>query len=89
MYVIGLKGKATEGLYAAPSQTGKKILYMFSDSDDAKRFAGLLEADDYPELQIYEIEDDVALKICQQQNYSYFVIDSDDLLIPPDYHDSF
>ena len=54
MYVIALKDKVQQGLYAVENEMGQKVLYLFSDEDDAERFAGLLEADDYPELEIVE-----------------------------------
>ena len=61
---------------------------MFSEEDDAERYAGLLEADDYPELEVIEVEENATIKTCEANNYTYTIIDSDDLLIPPDYHDT-
>lgn len=88
MYVIALKDDVKEGLYAVEDEFGNKILYLFSEEDDAERYAGLLEADDYPELEVIEVEENTTIKICEQHNYTYTIIDSDDLVIPPDYHDT-
>lgn len=88
MYVIALKDKVDQGLYAVENEMGTKVLYLFSEEDDAERFAGLLEADNYPELEIIEVEERHTIKVCEENNYTYMVIDPDDLLIPPDYHDS-
>jgi hypothetical protein len=88
MYVIALKDQVHQGLYAVENEKGVKILYLFSEEDDAERFAGLLEADDYPELEVIEVEERYTIKICQENNYTYMIINPDDLLIPPDYHDS-
>jgi len=88
MYVIALKDNVQQGLYAVENDHGDKVLYLFSEEDDAKRFAGLLEADDYPELEVIEVEEKHTVKVCEEYNYTYMVIHPDDLLIPPDYHDS-
>lgn len=88
MYVIALKDDVKEGLYAVEDEFGNKILYLFSEEDDAERYAGLLEADDYPELEVIEVEENKTIEICKAHNYTYTIIDSDDLLIPPDYHDT-
>ena len=88
MYVIALKDQVQQGLYAVENEKGVKVLYLFSEEDDAERFAGLLEADDYPELEVIEVEEKHTIKICQENNYTYMIINPDDLLIPPDYHDS-
>jgi hypothetical protein len=87
MYVIALKDNVSEGLYAVENEFGQKVLYLFSDEDDAERYVGLLEANDYPELEVIEVEEKKTIKICEANNYTYLIIDSDDLLIPPDYHD--
>lgn len=89
MYVISLKNKLSEGLYAVESESGERILYLFIHRDDAERFAGLLEADNYPKLDINEIEDEHALEICKNNNYKYLIISPNDLMIPPDYYDIF
>lgn len=88
MYVIALKDNVSEGLYAVENEYGEKVIYLFSDEDDAERYAGLLEANDYPELEVIEVEEKRTLKICEANNYNYLIINFDDLLIPPDYHDS-
>ena len=36
-----------EGAYAVEDEIGDKALYIFEEEDDAERFVGLLEADDY------------------------------------------
>jgi hypothetical protein len=87
MYVIALKDNLIEGLYAVEDEFGQKILYLFSDHDDAERFVGLLEANDYPELEVIEVEDKRTLNLCEQNDYTYLIINPDDLMIPPDYHD--
>ena len=47
MYILALKGKEEAGAYSI-DKDGKRTLYLFVDKDDAIRYAGLLEAYDYP-----------------------------------------
>lgn len=88
MYILSIKGKEDEGAYAVIDDNGEKVLYIFEENDDAERYAGLLEAEDYPEMVVIEVDDDVAVKTCETYNYSYVIISSDDFVIPPRFHDS-
>ena len=54
MYILALKGKEDMGAYSI-DKDGKKTLYLFVDKDDAIRYAGLLEANDYPLLSAIEV----------------------------------
>lgn len=83
MFVLALKGREDEGLYAVEEPDGRKILYIFQEEDDANRFAGLLEADDFPEINVIEVEDQATIDICEMHNYTYTIIKKDDLVIPP------
>lgn len=47
----------------------------------------MLEDQDFPEMHVIEIEDDLMLKTCEIQNYRYTIITKDDIVIPPDHHD--
>jgi len=82
MYMIAPYGNA-DGAYAVRDPYGEKTLYFFQDEDDAERFAGLLEADDHPDLEVVEIDPELAIKACQEYNYKYAIITPDDLVIPP------
>jgi hypothetical protein len=83
MYVLALKGKEDEGLYAVDDENGDRVLYIFREEDDAKRFAGLLEADDFPTLSIIEVPEEATVAICEANNYTYVIIEEDDLVVPP------
>ena len=52
MYILALQGKEKEGAYAVNAEEGKQLVYMFLDKDDALRYAGLLEAEDFPEMSV-------------------------------------
>ena len=55
MYVLAIAGKEKEGAYAVQGDKSDKMVYMFLDKDDALRYAGLLEADDFPEMSVVEV----------------------------------
>ena len=85
MFVLALKGKEDEGAYSVEDAAGEKTLYLFVDKDDAIRYAGLLEANDYPQLDAVEVSADEAIGTCKQYNHPYYVIRPDQIVIPPDF----
>ena len=56
MYILAVSGKENEGAYAVDENNKRKV-YMFLDKDDAVRYAGLLEADDFPDMSVVEVND--------------------------------
>jgi hypothetical protein len=83
MYLISIAGKETEGAYAATDELGTSILYIFEEEDDAMRFAMLLEEDDYPKMNVMEVEKSVILKACKVHGYEYQIFTAEDIVIPP------
>ncbi len=83
MFILTIKGQEEEGAYAVADQDGERALYMFEEEDDAERYAGLLEAEDYPPMTVIEVEDELALNTCNRYNYRYVIITQDDFVIPP------
>lgn len=83
MFILAIKGKEEEGAYAITDTDGEKALCLFEQEDDAERYAGLLEAEDYPKMSIVEVEDEVAVSTCEIYGYHYAIINSDDFVIPP------
>ena len=49
----------------------------------------MLEEDDYPEISIMEVEDEVIIKTCQMHGYNYTVITPNDIVIAPDIKNDF
>ena len=84
MFILTIHGRESEGAYSVTNDEGEKILYLFEEEDDATRYAMMLEENDYPEMHVIEIEDDIILKTCQLHNYQYTIITQDDIVIPPD-----
>ena len=83
MYLLAISGKEDEGAYSVMDEDGEKALYLFEEEDDATRYAGLLEAEDYPEMSVVEVDDDVAIHICEENGYSYCIVTPEDIIIPP------
>jgi hypothetical protein len=83
MFILTVAGQEDEGAYAVHDEDGEKALYLFEEEDDAIRYAGLLEAEDYPDMSVIEVDDEVAINTCNVYNYRYVIITSDDLVIPP------
>tara|TARA_Y100001938_G_C8046966_1_gene409475 strand:+ start:743 stop:1015 length:273 start_codon:yes stop_codon:yes gene_type:complete len=84
MFILTVSGKEKEGAYSVEDENGIRILYMFEEEDDATRYAMMLEEEDYPEMNILEIDDDLMIKTCELHGYNYTIITSDDIVIPPD-----
>ena len=53
------------------------------DEEDAERHAELLKADDYPDMRIIKVDDEIAVQICEDHGYTYCVVTPDDIIIPP------
>lgn len=87
MYILSIKGKEDEGAYAVVNDEGEQSLYFFEESDDAERYAGLLEAEDYPPMTVVEVDDELAVKTCDLYGYDYVIISSNDFVIPPRKYD--
>ncbi len=85
MFLLTLKGQKDDGAYAVANQYGEKVLFLFEEEDDATRYAMMLEYDeDYEkEMEIVEVDDEMAIKTCKIHNYKYAVITPDDIVIPP------
>lgn len=85
MYLLTLKGRKEDGAYAVSDKYGEKVLFFFEDQDDAFRYALMLEDDeDYDkEMEVIEVDDDLAIKTCKAYNYKYAVITPNDIVVPP------
>jgi hypothetical protein len=87
MFILTINGRESEGAYSVLNDEGEHILYLFEEEDDATRYAMMLEEDDYPEMHVIEIEDEVILKTCEVYGYQYAIITSNDIVIPPNNSD--
>ena len=85
MFLLTLKSKKQEGVFAVDDQYGNLVLFLFEEEDDATRYAMMLEEDEdeNKEMVVVEIDDDLALKTCKLNNYKYAVITPNDIIVPP------
>jgi hypothetical protein len=83
MYLLTLKDKKDDGAYAVQDHYGRKVLFLFEEEDDAIRYALMLEDQEEVEMDVIEVDDDLAIKTCAMYNYKYAVITQDDIVIPP------
>ena len=85
MYLLTLKHKSDDGVYAVLNRYGEKVLFMFEEEDDATRYALMLEDNELYEkpMQVIEIDEELALKTCMVYNYKYAVITPEDIVVPP------
>ena len=85
MYLLTLNSRKDDGAYAVQDSDGDKVLFLFEEADDAVRYAMMLEdnLEQEKNMQVIEVEDDLAIKTCSMYNYKYAVITPDDLVIPP------
>ena len=82
MYILAIKGQEFEGAYAVDENDKRKV-YMFLDKDDAVRYAGLLEADDFPDMSVVTVDDSEIIQSCVKHGHDYYVVTPDDIVIPP------
>ena len=85
MFLLTLKDKKDEGAYAVQDSDGDKVLFLFEEEDDATRYALMLNDDDNYQrnMDVIEVEDELAINTCKRYNYKYAVITPDDIVIPP------
>ena len=84
MWLLTIKDKQNEGAYAVPDEYGDTVLFLFEKEDDAERYAMMINEQDVKrQMEIIDVEAELALKTCKMYNYKYAVITPDDIVIPP------
>jgi len=83
MFLLTLKDRKDDGAYAVQDQYGHKVLFLFEEEDDAVRYALMLEDQQDTEMDVVEVDDELAIKTCKMYNYKYAVVTPDDIVIPP------
>ncbi len=61
-------GKEEEGIHSI-DLNGKTIVLMFEDQDDAQRYCGLLEAQDFPVPSVEKIDQEEISLFCKDAGY--------------------
>lgn len=82
MYI--LVSRKHGGVYAVRNKDGLKTVQIFESEDDAIRYHGLLEADDFDEtLEVTEVDLEAVSHSCATYGYNYCFIEPDDIVFPP------
>ena len=91
MFILTVAGKEVEGAFSVTDDEGEQVLYIFEEEDDAYRYAMMLEEEnEFPEMNVLEIDDDLMVKTCEIHGHRYSIITPNDIVIPPDIsYDSF
>ncbi len=76
-------GTNNEGIHTVQIGDRNKIL-MFQEEDDALRFAMMLEAQDFPEATVEDIDSEEVEAFCRKADYDWELIEPGKLAIPPD-----
>ena len=87
MFILTVKGFEEDGAFALETEDGDKVLLLFEEEDDAERYARLLEYEDYPDMNVVEVDEETAIKACELYEYEYNIITPDDILVPPKNND--
>ena len=75
MFLLTVKDKKEDGAYAVQDQYGQKVLFLFEDEDDADRYAMMLEnEEEETEMDVVEVDDELAIKTCKHYNYKLSLI---------------
>ena len=84
MFILAVKGFEDEGAFSVENDDGERVLIMFEEEDDADRYAELIDSEeDWPEMSVIEIDDNIAITACEIHNYMYNIIKPDDIVVPP------
>ncbi|ELS05212.1 Protein of unknown function (DUF3110) [Xenococcus sp. PCC 7305] len=72
-----------EGIHTIQIGDRQKVL-MFQEEDDATRFAIMLEAQDFPEPTVEEIDSEEVKAFCEKADYDSELIEPGQLALPPE-----
>ena len=62
----------------------RNIVLMFEDEDDATRFGGLLEAQDFPPCSVEEFDSEEIEEFCRSAGYEAKHVETGTLVMPPE-----
>ncbi len=85
MFVLTIRDHP-DGVYSVFDESENRVIPIFIANDDAARYLMMMqaEADEYPPMQVVEMEDHVIIGACQDRGQKFSIITPDDFLIPPD-----
>lgn len=74
-----------EGIHTIQMGDRNKVL-MFESQEDAIRYGGFLEAQDFPFPSVEEFDQEEIVDFCKSANYEWQLVRSGELLIPPEHN---
>ena len=84
MFVLTMENQP-EGVFSVFDDEERRIIPIWTKSDDAERYLMMMESEeDYPRMQVVEMEDHVIIGACQDRGQRFSIITPDDFIIPPD-----
>lgn len=87
MFILISKDTFKKNAYAVKSSSGENVLFLFQEKDDALRYLDQLFDMGQKNLEIEEVDPDVALTVCDHLHYQYAIVTPNDIVIPPDYYE--
>ena len=73
----------SEGIHTLQAGERNTVL-MFESEDDAIRYAGLLEAQDFPAPSVEIFDEEEILDFCRSADYDWQLVPAGQLAIPPE-----
>ena len=73
-----------EGVFSVFDDDESRVVPIWIHNDDAQRYLMMIQEEDYPPMQVVEMEDHVIIGACQDRGQRFSIITPDDFLIPPD-----
>jgi RES domain-containing protein len=84
VYVILINARTdNEGIHTVHAN-GRDVIYMFTDADDASRYAMMLEAQDFPNPTAEAMDSEEIEEFCSDSNYEWVLVEEGMLVVPPE-----
>ena len=83
MFVLTIANQP-EGVFSLHDDDENRVIPIWTEIDDANRYLMMIEEEEYPPMQVVEMEDHVIIGACQDRGQRFSIITPDDFLIPPD-----
>ena len=83
MFVLTVENHP-EGVFSVFDEEERRVIPIWTEIEDAERYLMMIQEEDYPDMQVVEMEDHVIIGACQDRGQRFSIITPDDFLIPPD-----
>ena len=83
MFVLTIANQP-EGVFSLHDDDENRVIPMWTEVDEANRYLMMIQEEEYPPMQVVEMEDHVIIGACQDRGQRFSIITPDDFLIPPD-----